>query len=288
MNEKIKVKKARVKERELLLRIMHLSAEHKICKIIFTPTRHFSSSSVFTPSLLFISVSSMFKMKTTKKYSKRLAHQNNPHAEIIETNRRKTSNQTDPHKIFKILNTQMHPISSMTGFFDLKFCNLIHNSEYISLCILDFCTAVVLKENCCTVKVIALFLHILWYASTYACTHAFILHILTRTPRRRTRFHTLHMLNTEKLTHVHNQGLEICLGQPHNDIWHVCGGDMRVWWRLWNRAGGFWLHLSCFVFFHKLCIILRAETSCKHSGTLITPTKTAQDQRRKSNGMFEA
>lgn len=32
----------------------------------------------------------------------------------------------------------MHPISSMTGFFDLKFCNLIHNSEYISLCILEF------------------------------------------------------------------------------------------------------------------------------------------------------
>lgn len=143
----------------------------------------------------------------------------------------------------------MHPISSMTGFFDLKFCNLIHNSEYISLCILDFCTAVVLKENCCTVKVIALFLHILWYASTYACTHALILHILTLKPHKHTRFCTLHMLNTEKLTHVHNQGLEICLGQPHNDIWHVCGGDMRVRWRLWNRAGGFWLHLSRFFFF---------------------------------------
>jgi len=63
----------------------------------------------------------MFKMKTTKKNTQNAWHtKNNPHAEIIETNGRKTSNQTDPHKIFKILNTQMHPISSMTGFFDFK------------------------------------------------------------------------------------------------------------------------------------------------------------------------
>lgn len=76
----------------------------------------------------FLNVS--WKLNKTKLLES-LAHQKNPHAEEIETNRRKTSNQTDPHKIVKILNTQIHPISSMTGFLNLKFCNLIHNSEYI-------------------------------------------------------------------------------------------------------------------------------------------------------------
>ncbi len=155
---------------------MHLSAEHKICKIIFTPTRRFSPPSVFTPSLLVISVSSMFKNETTKIncYSKCLAHQKNPHAEIIDTNRRKTSNQTDPHKI---LNTQMHPISSMTGFFNLKFCNWIHNSEYISLCILDFCTAVVLKETVVQSKLLHCFcISCGMQAHTHALTHSFCIY----------------------------------------------------------------------------------------------------------------
>lgn len=78
----------------------------------------------------------------------------------------------------------------------------------------------------------------------------------------------MHILNTDKLhaqTHIHNQGLVMCLGQPHNDTWHVWDiGDMGVGRRLWNRAGGFWLHLSNF---RTCCIVLRAEISCKHSET---------------------
>lgn len=103
--------------------------EHKICKITFAPTRRFSPP-LFTPSRF---PQRFMKTKTNKKVKllESLAHQKNPHAEKIESNRRKTSNQTDPHKIVKILNTQIHPISSMTGFLNLKFCNLIHNSEYI-------------------------------------------------------------------------------------------------------------------------------------------------------------
>lgn len=106
VNEKIKGKKsAREKERESCSCVsctFQLSTRYAKS---FSHQRDTSLLRLYLHlSLLVISVSSMFKMKTTKKYSKRLAHQNNPHAEIIETNGRKTSNQTDPHKIFKILN----------------------------------------------------------------------------------------------------------------------------------------------------------------------------------------
>ncbi len=130
------------------------------------------------------------------------------------------------------------------------------------------------------------------YSQSYCIVFAYL--VVCKHIRMHSRIHPA-FTNTnttqtcsEKLAHVHNQGLEIYLGQPHNDTWHVCVEDMRVWWRLWNRAGGFWLHLSCF--FHKLCIVLRAETSCKHSGTQPkNKIKMAQDWRRlRSNAMFEA
>lgn len=88
-----------------------------------------------------------------------------------------------------------------------------------------------------------------------------------RTPHKHARFRTLHMLNMEKLAHVHNQGLEICLGQPHNDIWHVCRRYEGVVAALEQSRWVLATFVTFFFFFHKLCIFLRAETSCKHSGT---------------------
>ncbi len=154
---------------------MHLSAEHKICKIIFTPTRRFSPPSVFTPSLLVISVSSMFKNDNkTKLLLKMLGTPNESSCRDNWHQQKKNIKPNWPAQdYFKILNTQMHPISSMTGFFNLKFCNLIHNSEYISLCIFDFCTAVVLKETVVQSKLLHCFcISCGMQAHTHALTHS--------------------------------------------------------------------------------------------------------------------
>lgn len=220
----------------------------------------------------------MFKMKTTKRYSKRLAHQNNPHAEIIETNRRKTSNQTDPHKIFKILNTQMHPISSMTGFFDLKFCNLIHNSEYISLCILDFCTA---ERK-------------LLYSQSYCIVFAYL--VVCKHIRMHSRIHPAYTNTNTTQTHSfphsayakHGETHTRTQPRPRNMPGAASQRHMARVEEIWGCGGGFGTEqvdsgYICHVFFHKLCIILRAETSCKHSGTLSHPQK--QHRTRDGNQM---
>lgn len=175
----------------------------------------------------------------------------------------------------------MHPISSMTGFFNLKFCNLIHNSEYISL-YLRFLYSCSSEGNCCTVKVIALFLHILWYASTYACTHALILHKLTQTPRKMHSFlHSAYAKHGETCTRTQPRPRNMPGAASQWHMARVCrryeGVVAALEQSRWVLAT--FVTFVCFVFFTSFASF-RTETSCKHSGTHSQPKKEKVKQHR--------
>lgn len=68
-------------------------------------------------------------MKTKTKVTGKLGTPKNALMQKIESNGRKTSNQTDPHEIVKILKFTLFQVWQV--LLNLKFCNLIHNSEYI-------------------------------------------------------------------------------------------------------------------------------------------------------------